>query len=93
MQYPLIHLNGTSPERLLDDYCRAANAVRAAIEAVQLAAPNLRDYYPLEPACWNTAIGEHQSRMDRLRSVLAELEQLAEYACDWADRKGASVGG
>jgi len=77
MQLPLIHLNGTSRESLLDDACTACDAVRAAITALKDTAPNDRDYYPLVPDALRRAQDEYNSRAERLGSVLRELEELA----------------
>ena len=78
MQLPLIHLNGTSRETLLGEASDACTAIRAALDAVANATPNGRDYYPLGVGAFTTAQREHMSRMERLSSVLSELETLAE---------------
>ena len=43
---PTIHLNGTSPERLFEDYHKASLAVDAAIDALASIEFHSRDYYP-----------------------------------------------
>jgi hypothetical protein len=77
MQGPLIHMNGTSFEELIGQLTSAASAVRAALRAVENAAPNQRDYYPLGQDAWSTAQREHASRLSRLNAVRDELENLA----------------
>ena len=42
---PTLYLNGTSRDSLLDGYLAALDALRLAMEALQAAAPNARDYY------------------------------------------------
>lgn len=51
--------------------------------ALANAAPNGRDYYPQGPGALKQAQEEHQNRMARLRSVYAELQQLAEAIADY----------
>ena len=82
MQAPLIHLNGTSRQSLLDQLCDAGEAVRKAMDALCQASPNGRDYYPLGPEAYKRALDEHQSRYDRLTSVRRELEELTEAIAD-----------
>ncbi len=81
MMTPTIHLNGTAAQSLLDGYCDAANATLAALEAVARTAPNARDY-PQGPEVYCVARAEHDSRLARLRAVLAELNELAEAVCE-----------
>jgi hypothetical protein len=77
MQGPLLHLNGTSFDELLGQLTEAGSSVNAAVRALEKAAPNQRDYYPLGPDAWGAAQREHASRLARLLSVRDELEQLA----------------
>ncbi len=42
--HPHIHLNGTSPDELLRQFTDVAVALREAMEKIQAAAPNGRDY-------------------------------------------------
>lgn len=81
-QAPLIHTNGTSREALYEQYCTARHVVLDAIQALQAAAPNQRDYYPLEPAAWKRAVTEHTIRVQALRQVYAELVELVETIMD-----------
>ena len=81
LQIPLVHLNGTGRDGLIALNRAAGAAIRAALEKLQNAAPNQRDYYPLEPrspGAFQRAQREHLSRMERLQSVLAELTHLNE---------------
>lgn len=78
MMIPTIHLNGTSREALVEQVTDACAAVRDAISVLYLASPNGRDYYPQGPTALQQAAEEHRSRVERLGSVLQELEELAE---------------
>ena len=85
MQTPFIHINGTGRRALVDLYCEAGSAVHKALRKLSDAAPNQRDYYPLGDAAWLAARAEHDSRMVRLRTVLDELQALAEHCADEDD--------
>lgn len=76
MIIPTIHLNGTSKQRLIDDLVEAGSAIQLAQKALAAAGPNGRDYYPQGPAAFTAAVDEHDSRLDRLRSVYKEIEAL-----------------
>jgi hypothetical protein len=75
---PSVHLNGSSKEHLVEDLCAAGDAVRLAIEKLEWAAPNGRDYYPQGPGAFPQALREHVARVAHLRGVLAELEEIAQ---------------
>lgn len=77
MRVPLVHLNGTSGEALLEQYRDAAAAVRAAIDALIEASPHGRDYYPLEGEALKEATTEHLARLATLCKVRDELEAIA----------------
>jgi len=83
VQLPTVHSNGTSPDVLFDQVIDAADAVRHAIDAVDAAGPNGRDYYLQGGSAFRVAAEEHASRIHRLASVLQELEQSAEYLADY----------
>jgi len=79
MMKPIIHRAGTKPEVLFQENDVACRQLRAAIRAVENAAPESRDYYYLGESAVYTAIAEHSGRVYRLREVLRELEALAEH--------------
>ena len=74
---PLVHLNGSSAESLIEANIAAAKAVRRAITALSEAYPNGRDFYPRGDDAIYVAMKEHGSRLDRLISVASELEAIA----------------
>lgn len=81
---PTIHLNGTSARSLLEDCSDASHHVREALSALARFTPNGRDYYPQGDDAYTLARREHDSRMDRLREVLKELEEIGEHIADAA---------
>ena len=84
---PCIHLNGTSPQALLDLYADACTALLAAERAHYASAPNARDYYPLGPSAYEQALQEHYQRCDRLQTVRTEIALLMEHCQDEIDKR------
>ena len=83
LKVPSIHLNGTSKASLIKQYSDAMAALHIAISALQNAAPHTRDYYlqdtekPGNEKTITVALREHYARVDRLQSVLNELNTIA----------------
>lgn len=75
---PVVHLNGTSRQQLVDDYTEAASYARSLLEKLGDTSPNMRDYYPIGKEAYDKAFAEHSARVNRVRGVLEELEQLLE---------------
>lgn len=77
MTIPMIHLNGTSKERLIDALGNASNALNDAYLALKETAPNGRDYYPLGPEAMESATQEHMSRLRQVDAVKKEIDDMA----------------
>lgn len=90
MMTPTVHLNGTDGNVLRDQYKEAADAVRAAIDAVCDAGPNARDYYVQGPDAYRAAQREHDARVEHLKRVRLELVALTEGIQDQVDAQEAS---
>ena len=79
---PLIHMNGSSAESLIEGYLAAATLLTKGLEALYACAPNGRDYYPCatqsEPNPFRQASREHDARINSVRQVLAEIEMIVE---------------
>lgn len=75
---PLVHLNGTDAETLLDQYYEASRALAYAIEVLHGAAPNARDYYPKGPNAFSQAQQAHNARIDKLKEVHEEIREIYE---------------
>jgi len=71
---PIIHLNGTSREELLEQLEVAHSALLNALLAIKRSAPNGRDYYPV-PGLLDRAIEQHGRRMRILTDLMRELEE------------------
>lgn len=74
--HPLVHLNGSSAQHLIDEALGVAQAIGSAMARLAEAAPNARDYYPLGDAAWNQAKREHEDRQARLKSVYDEIAAI-----------------
>ena len=81
MTTPTIHINGTSPERLAEQYSEARVAVLRAIEALHAASPHGRDYYVV-PGAYQRAAAEHAARVTALEAVARELSALEGHCID-----------
>ncbi len=79
MILPTVHLNGTSKNELARQLLEAHEAVQKAMEALQEAAPNGRDYYVQGASAIFDAQTEHFDRLGRLNSVAKELEEIAQH--------------
>ena len=82
---PSIHINGTSGELLLEQQTSAISAIYKALGAMDSASPNGRDYYVQGTDAFRRAQNEHQSRVDSLRKVLMEMNEIAEKIADLID--------
>lgn len=78
MRTPTIHLNGTSKQALCEQVRDAAHALRDALKMLENAGPHGRDYYPQGPGALDEAIKEHRSRLERIQSVMEELQAIHE---------------
>lgn len=85
--FPTIHMNGTSGRDLAEGYADAYRAVDAAIDAVAKAGPNGRDYYPQGAEAMSRATIEHRERLEALRKVYEELQELCIHCVDNDTRK------
>lgn len=75
---PTIHMNGTSKNALLEQYCDAITALHDAGRKLAAAAPNGRDYYVQGGDAIRRAMDQHDARMRKLREIINELEKIAE---------------
>jgi hypothetical protein len=83
MTKPTIHSNGTSAQSLALQYSEARVAVETALEAMQNAAPNGRDYYVQGAEALDAAIDEHRVRCATLRVLVRDLETLEAHCAEF----------
>lgn len=84
---PILNLNGSSGESLLDDLDESVSALSTALTALYDAAPNGRDYQTALPGAYERARHEHERRIAALRDVQAEMVALREHVRDQIDAK------
>ena len=82
LQAPLVHLNGTAKDDLLDAIQVAHRVIGDATVKLRLTAPNGRDYYPLGPVAMQSAEDQHRARMRKLAEVQFELAMIAIAICE-----------
>ena len=79
MVFPTLHLNGTASADLQDQVTDAMLALHTAINALQAAGPNGRDYYvQRDVTAFAQAQQQHGDRLARLEAVQAELVAIAD---------------
>lgn len=86
MQYPLIHLNGTNGQDLLDQYSAAMETLSDAIVALRGVDVHGRDYYTINSDAASVAMKEHRARLSSLNTVLQDLEKIATNICEQITR-------
>ena len=78
LMIPCVHLNGTNGDRLREGYIDAHTALRTAVDKLQGAAPNARDYYVKGPDAFGRATSEHVARLAAIAKIQAELVEIYE---------------
>jgi hypothetical protein len=86
---PTINLNGTAPRVLLDQHLKAIDTLRYAISTLQAAEPSARDYQIAPIGTFTAAMEEHRDRLRRLRTVMDELQEIAEHISAETNFNGA----
>jgi hypothetical protein len=75
-QLPIIHLNGTSANALLEDHVTALASVRQAREDICGIEFHSRDYYP-KAGAWEIARQERTEMLQKIDEVYKDLEKIA----------------
>lgn len=68
---PVIHLNGTAAETLLEDNIEARRTIEDAISRIQKMEFNGRDYYPVA--------GSFEKARDERMAILTNLRDASDY--------------
>jgi hypothetical protein len=87
---PVVHMNGTSAECLLEGYTKAMRAVGDALEALQQIEFNQRDYYchPVAEA-WTKARELRKAQAKQLSEIRQSMEDHVVHVQDIIDQKEA----
>lgn len=73
---PVVHLNGTSKESLLNGYLEVHRALISSLDKLSDAAPNGRDYYLSGTGAFEKAREQHDNRVKKLVLVKDEIEYI-----------------
>jgi hypothetical protein len=87
---PVINLNGTAAEELLEQYQLAQLALGVALRKLEQASPHGRDYQTLEPGMFLRAQRQHCERMEALKRVKDQLEVLSKSTAEQTAAREAS---
>jgi hypothetical protein len=79
---PIVHLNGTSREALIEQRLEVVHKLREVLDAMYEAAPHIRDYYVGEPGLWGKALAQHQHRLALILGLRLELEEEIDVLSD-----------
>jgi hypothetical protein len=74
---PVVNLNGTSAEKLMEGYREALDALRTAISYMPSIEPHGRDYQTEERTVFSEAADQHRSRVKALEGVYQDIELIA----------------
>ena len=78
---PCIHMNGTSPDDLLNDNIEARRAIEDALDRIQKMEFNGRDYYPVAGS-FEQARDERMVHVHALRAASQYFLDIAEHCSD-----------
>lgn len=74
---PIVHLNGTAKQVLIDNLIDIREALKTAIDLLAEHAPHGRDYYP-EDGRYQKAKAQFMARLEKLTEVYQALGTEAE---------------
>jgi hypothetical protein len=86
---PIIHMNGTSADRLCEALSDAYYAASKLMDALKQCAPNGRDYYPM-PGLMEKAVEQHGARMQSVTDLQTAIEKEIEGIMQQTEKRGAS---
>lgn len=91
---PLVHMNGSSADYLLSTLSEAQESLLVTLRAMNAAAPNARDYYPLGDgeSAFKAARDLHDRFMRELRAMRAEIVCAMEHVQEQIDEREAHHG-
>ena len=84
---PTIHMNGTSPEMLRDEYADARTKIADAHEKLASVEFNGRDYYPQGPEAWTAAQDQYRKHLKALSDAADYCLAIAEHCQQAIDEK------
>jgi hypothetical protein len=82
LTFPLVNLNGTSKQALLEGYQEAWQKLDDAFNALVKIAPHGRDYQISHEGAYIKARREHNDRMVAVANIQRDLEMLVEQVAE-----------
>jgi|TARA_R110000765_G_scaffold351331_1_gene441317 hypothetical protein len=76
-QAPIVNLNGTSKDALMEQVGDARSAIDDALKALALATPHGRDYQTASEGAYALAAAQHRDRVAALTVVSDDLLKIA----------------
>ena len=76
MTFPLIHLNGTKRDALIEEYNHAHDTLEAFKDAFCATTHNARDYYPLGQEAFVAATQERQEIFTHMEAISRHIEAM-----------------
>jgi len=87
---PIIHMNGSSPAHLLQEYEAGIRSLDEALTAFHKIDIHPRDYYPRGDDAWPKANAERTAHLTGLATALAYLNAVADHIRDQIEEREAS---
>ena len=84
---PVLNLNGTSAETLLEEYQDAYSAILKALRVVQQVTVNGRDYQTAPHGTYEKARAEHLARLEKLQSIVLDFSAIIQDVQDQEDAR------
>ena len=75
-QAPVVNLNGTSKDALIEQVCDVRSAIDNALKALALATPHGRDYQTAREGAYALAAAQHRDRVAALTVVSDDLLKI-----------------
>lgn len=75
---PTVSVNGTSPDRLLEQQTTVMGAARVLLEAMRHACPNGRDFIGREGDL-RAALAAYRTRIEQVEGIIRDAEKTAEH--------------
>lgn len=73
---PVVNLNGTSRDALVDQHVAAALSLEKALAALIETAPHPRDFQTVKQEQYRQARAQYEDRVRRLHEIIKEVESI-----------------
>jgi len=84
---PVVNMNGSSRDALVEQQLAVAQAARALADALAEASPHGRDYQTAQPGEYEGARKEHDARCQLVRDIMDDAQTIALHIQDSPSRR------